>query len=91
MPISKDEQYRIYNFGIEEGIEIVKSYLADEDIIDVLLEAFSEKQAKRVENSSPRALELAINNFHDGVEDGIKLQIGKESADYIKWLRDNTD
>lgn len=91
MPISKDEQYRIYNFGIEEGKELVNAYLADEDIIDVLLEAFNESQAKRIENSSREALELAVNNFHDGVEDGIKLQIGKESANYIKWLRDNTD
>jgi hypothetical protein len=89
MPISKDEQYRIYNFGIEEGRDIVKSYLDGEDVIDVILEAFSEKQAKRVENSSFEELKLAVNNFHDGVEDGIKLQLGKEAADYIKWLRDN--
>lgn len=91
MPISKDEQYRIYNFGIEEGSEIVKSYLDGEDVIDVILEAFSERQADRVENSSREALELAVKNFHDGVEDGIKLQLGKETADYIRWLRDNTD
>lgn len=89
MPISKDEQYRIYNYGIEEGKELVKSYLDGEDVIDVLLEAFSDKQAKRIENSTFDELKLAVNNFHDGVEDGIKLQLGTESSDYIKWLRDN--
>lgn len=89
MSISKDEQYRIYNYGIEEGREIVKSYLEDEDVIDVILEAFSERQAKRIENSTFDELKLAVNNFHDGVEDGIKLQLGKESTAYIKWMSDN--
>jgi hypothetical protein len=91
MPISKDEQYRIYNYGIEEGREIVKSYLDDEDVIDVILEAFTDKQAKRIEDSTFEELKLAVNNFHDGIEDGIKSQLGREASEYIKWLRDNSN
>lgn len=89
MPISKDEQYSIYNFGIAEGRDIVDSYLDGDDIIDIVLEGFSSKSAKRIERSGVEDLELAVENFMDGVEDGIKSQLGKELTSYVKWMRDN--
>jgi hypothetical protein len=92
VPINSDEQYRIYNFGIEEGREIVRSYLDGEDVIDVILEAFDTKrQVKRIEDSTIDELKLAVSNFHDGVEDGIKSQLQRESTSYIKWLLENEE
>lgn len=89
MPISKDEQYSIYNYGIAEGRELVKEFLDDEDIIDIILERFTTKTAKRIENADLPDLELAVRNFSDGIEDGVKSELGKQTNSYVKWMRDN--
>jgi hypothetical protein len=87
MPITKVQQDRIYNYGIDQGKAILHEYINGDDVIDILVEAFSQKEGKRVEKSTREELELAVRNFRDGVEDGIKSQLYKECGDYIGWLR----
>lgn len=78
---------RTYNFGIAEGKQLVKDYLDDEDIIDIALGPFDKKSVKRIERSDTEDLVALVRNFIDGLEDGVKSQCARETAEYIKWLR----
>ena len=89
MPITKDEQYVIYNLGITDGKHLISdSVYSTEDVLELALRKVIKGNTKRVNNSTPEEFILAVKNYMDGLEDGCKSQISHESDKYVKWLKE---
>jgi hypothetical protein len=90
MAISKDEQYSTYNLGIEDGKALIaESEYANEDILELATRKLTKATAKRVTNSGNDELMLLVRNYMDGLEDGVKAQVQRESSKYRNWMTDN--
>jgi hypothetical protein len=90
MAISKDEQYTTYMLGDADGKALIaESEYANEDILELATRKLTKATAKRILNSGHDELSLLVKNYMDGLEDGIKAQVQRESEKYRKWMTDN--
>jgi predicted lipid carrier protein YhbT len=88
--ISKDEQYTAYMLGDADGKALVaKSKYGKDDLLDLATRKLSPNTSKRVTNSAHHELVLLVKNYMDGLEDGVKAQVQRESSKYRKWMDDN--
>jgi predicted lipid carrier protein YhbT len=88
--ISKDEQYTTYMLGDADGKALVaKSKYAKDDLLDLATRKLSPGASKRILSSGHDELSLLVKNYMDGLEDGIKAQVQRESSKYRKWMDDN--
>jgi hypothetical protein len=90
MAISKDEHYAIYMLGSDDGKSLVaRSKYAREDILELATRKLTPGVAKRIVNSGHDELVQLVQNYMDGLEDGVKAGVMREARKYKTWMDDN--
>lgn len=87
MPISKDTIQDVYTIGIEHGRDLIRHTFKDSDMLDIVLDEFDDRSADRVMHQQPEEIIKLVRNFKDGMEDGIKSQLGRECSEVVSALR----